>query len=212
MSAFGRALPPARYGLRAIQGTSGWAKRGHLAVATKAALRWKSHGAAEGVSRVRDPPCKAFFCDTKKCSFPLAFQQLVCRMNETGKGPFSMTSAVTYDEVVTAAGRIAGVAVRTPLLRSDALDAATGARIFLKPENLQRTGSFKFRGAYNRLSAIPPDQRGGGRRRLLLRQPCPGRRAGGKAARHAGGHRHAQRRAADQGGAHPRPWRRGGVL
>lgn len=73
-----------------------------------------------------------------------------------------MTSAVTYDEVVTAAGRIAGVAVRTPLLRSDALDAATGARIFLKPENLQRTGSFKFRGAYNRLSAIPPEQRGGG--------------------------------------------------
>jgi threonine dehydratase len=73
-----------------------------------------------------------------------------------------MTSPVSYDEVVTAAGRIAGVAVRTPLLRSDALDAVTGARIFLKPENLQRTGSFKFRGAYNRLSAIPPEQRGAG--------------------------------------------------
>jgi threonine dehydratase len=69
---------------------------------------------------------------------------------------------VSYDEVVTAAGRIAGVAVRTPLLRSDALDAATGARIFLKPENLQRTGSFKFRGAYNRLSAIPDAARAGG--------------------------------------------------
>lgn len=73
-----------------------------------------------------------------------------------------MTSAVTYDEVVTAAGRIAGVAVRTPLLRNDTLDAATGARIFLKPENLQRTGSFKFRGAYNRLSAIPAAERAGG--------------------------------------------------
>lgn len=73
-----------------------------------------------------------------------------------------MTSPVTYDEVVTAAGRIAGVAVKTPLLRSDALDAVTGGRIFLKPENLQRTGSFKFRGAYNRLSALQPGEAPGG--------------------------------------------------
>lgn len=73
-----------------------------------------------------------------------------------------MTSVVVYDEIVTAAARLAGVVVRTPLLRSDALDAATGARVFLKPENLQRTGSFKFRGAYNRLSAIPVEQRAGG--------------------------------------------------
>ena len=73
-----------------------------------------------------------------------------------------MTSPVVYDEVVIAAARIAGVAVRTPLLRSDALDAATGARIFLKPENLQRTGSFKFRGAYNRLSAVAVAERGAG--------------------------------------------------
>ncbi|MEY2884426.1 MAG: serine/threonine dehydratase [Pseudomonadota bacterium] len=73
-----------------------------------------------------------------------------------------MTSPVTYDEVVTAAGRIAAVAVRTPLLRSDALDATTGGRIFLKPENLQRTGSFKFRGAYNRLSALAPGEAPGG--------------------------------------------------
>jgi threonine dehydratase len=73
-----------------------------------------------------------------------------------------MTSPVQYDEVVTAAGRIATVVVRTPLLRSDALDAATGAQIWIKPENLQRTGSFKFRGAYNRLAAIPLADRGGG--------------------------------------------------
>ncbi|WP_426164292.1 threonine ammonia-lyase [Sandarakinorhabdus sp. DWP1-3-1] len=73
-----------------------------------------------------------------------------------------MTSTVTLGEVVAAAARIAGVAVRTPLVRSDTLDALTGARIFLKAENLQRTGSFKFRGAYNRLSAIPADQRGAG--------------------------------------------------
>lgn len=73
-----------------------------------------------------------------------------------------MTSPVEHDEIVTAAARIAGVAIRTPLLTNPVLDSATGARIFLKPENLQRTGSFKFRGAYNRLSAIPPSRRAGG--------------------------------------------------
>lgn len=73
-----------------------------------------------------------------------------------------MTSPVTHDEVVTAAGRIAGVAVRTPLLNFPVLDEATGARVFVKPETLQRTGSFKFRGAYNRLAAIPPAERGPG--------------------------------------------------
>lgn len=73
-----------------------------------------------------------------------------------------MTSPVTYDEVVTAAGRIARVAVHTPLLNFPVLDEATGARVFVKPETLQRTGSFKFRGAYNRLAAIPPAERGPG--------------------------------------------------
>lgn len=73
-----------------------------------------------------------------------------------------IVTALTTADVVAARARIAGVAVRTPLLRSDALDAATGGRLFLKPECLQRTGSFKFRGAYNRLSAMTPAERGGG--------------------------------------------------
>ncbi len=73
-----------------------------------------------------------------------------------------IVTALTTADVVAAQARIAGVAVRTPLLRSDALDAATGGRLFLKPECLQRTGSFKFRGAYNRLSAMTPAERGGG--------------------------------------------------
>ncbi len=71
-------------------------------------------------------------------------------------------STVSAGDVHVAAGRIAGHAVRTPLLRNDALDAATGARIWLKPENLQRTGSFKFRGAYNRLAALRPGEAPGG--------------------------------------------------
>jgi len=52
--------------------------------------------------------------------------------------------------------------LRTPLVSSPVLDAVTGARVFLKAETLQRTGSFKFRGAYNKLSSIAPDKRAGG--------------------------------------------------
>jgi len=68
----------------------------------------------------------------------------------------------TIDDVASAAERLAPVAVRTPLISSPKLDEITGGRVFLKPEPLQRTGSFKFRGAYNRISRIPADQRAGG--------------------------------------------------
>jgi len=71
----------------------------------------------------------------------------------------SLPTAADVDE---AARRLAGVALHTPLLNSAALDAMTGGRVFLKAETLQRTGSFKFRGAYNRLAAIPHDERGVG--------------------------------------------------
>lgn len=60
----------------------------------------------------------------------------------------------TYDDIEHAAGQIEGQAVRTPLLRSDRLDAQLGGQIFIKAECLQRTGSFKFRGAYNRISRL----------------------------------------------------------
>jgi threonine dehydratase len=52
--------------------------------------------------------------------------------------------------------------VRTPLLSNPALDASAGTRVFLKPELLQRTGSFKFRGAFNKLSSIPQARRAAG--------------------------------------------------
>jgi threonine dehydratase len=71
----------------------------------------------------------------------------------------SLPTAADVDE---AARRLAGVALHTPLLSSAALDAMTGGRVFLKAETLQRTGSFKFRGAYNRLAAIPHGERAGG--------------------------------------------------
>ncbi len=64
------------------------------------------------------------------------------------------SSAFGFDRIETAARRIAGQAVRTPLLRSFDLENITGAaRVFIKPEMLQRTGSFKFRGAYNKIAA-----------------------------------------------------------
>jgi len=61
---------------------------------------------------------------------------------------------VTYDDVAAAHERIKPHAVRTPVLSSAAIDAATGARVFFKCENLQNMGAFKFRGAYNALSQL----------------------------------------------------------
>jgi threonine dehydratase len=69
---------------------------------------------------------------------------------------------VSFDDVRTAAVRLDGVTRRTPLLRSDVLDAATGGTVWLKPECLQRTGSFKIRGAYNRLAAMTDAERARG--------------------------------------------------
>src|SRR5262252_3250632 len=68
----------------------------------------------------------------------------------------------TAADVDAAARRLAGVALRTPLVTSPVLDSLTGARVFLKAETLQRTGSFKFRGAYNKLAQIPVANRAGG--------------------------------------------------
>jgi threonine dehydratase len=68
----------------------------------------------------------------------------------------------TAADVDAAAPRLAGVAVRTPLVNAPVLDDAVGARVFLKAETLQRTGSFKFRGAYNKISQIPDARRAGG--------------------------------------------------
>lgn len=67
-----------------------------------------------------------------------------------------------FASVEQAARRLRGVGVRTPLLNSPALDAKVGGRVLIKAETLQRTGSFKFRGAYNKLSSLDPSARKGG--------------------------------------------------
>jgi threonine dehydratase len=66
------------------------------------------------------------------------------------------------DDVRAAASRIAGTAHRTPVLTSRLTDAEVGAAVVVKPENLQRTGSFKFRGAFHTLSRLTARQRAAG--------------------------------------------------
>jgi threonine dehydratase len=74
----------------------------------------------------------------------------------------SSTLPVKSADIDLAASVVAPFAVRTPLLSFPVLNARAGTRVFLKPEMLQRTGSFKFRGAFNKLASIPREKRGGG--------------------------------------------------
>jgi threonine dehydratase len=70
--------------------------------------------------------------------------------------------AVSIDDIRAAAARLAGVAHRTPVLRSHTLDERVGGEVLLKAENLQRIGAFKFRGAYNHVAALSDDIRSRG--------------------------------------------------
>lgn len=67
-----------------------------------------------------------------------------------------------HDDVVRAARRLRGIVHRTPVLTSQRIDAACGAKLFFKCENLQRAGAFKFRGAYNALVQLGAEQRRAG--------------------------------------------------
>ena len=72
------------------------------------------------------------------------------------------TRLVGLDEIDDARRRLEGVAVHTPVDRSRALSDVVGGEVFVKCENLQRTGSFKIRGAYNRISRLTDDERRAG--------------------------------------------------
>jgi threonine dehydratase len=69
---------------------------------------------------------------------------------------------LAYDDIVAAAEVLGGVAVRTPLLENKALNERAGGRLVFKPEPLQITGSFKFRGAYNHISRLDAKTRKAG--------------------------------------------------
>ena len=77
-------------------------------------------------------------------------------------GAIDTTILPTATDIEAAAKRLSGVAVRTPLINAPVLDERLGARVFLKAETLQRTGSFKFRGAYYKISSIPEERRRAG--------------------------------------------------
>jgi threonine dehydratase len=72
------------------------------------------------------------------------------------------TRVLGIDDIRAAAARLRGVAHRTPVMRSRTLDAIAGNRLHLKCENFQRVGAFKFRGAYNALDLLTPDERSRG--------------------------------------------------
>jgi threo-3-hydroxy-L-aspartate ammonia-lyase len=79
-----------------------------------------------------------------------------------GKGGAIGTADLTVEHVRAAAERLDGVAHRTPLLTSATLDADCGGTVLLKAESFQRGGSFKFRGAYNKLSQLGERERAAG--------------------------------------------------
>lgn len=76
--------------------------------------------------------------------------------------PYRSMTPPTYDDVAAAAQRLKGVAHPTPVLRASSANAMLGGQVFFKCENLQRTGAFKFRGAYNTLAQFTDEQRKGG--------------------------------------------------
>jgi len=66
----------------------------------------------------------------------------------------SPIAPVVFDDVASASHLLSGIAHATEAIRSTSIDSACDARVFLKPENFQRTGAFKFRGAYNAMSRL----------------------------------------------------------
>lgn len=73
-----------------------------------------------------------------------------------------MADLPTYDDVIAASERIKGHARKTPVMTSRTADEQLGAKLFFKCENFQRAGAFKFRGAFNALSKLTPEQRKAG--------------------------------------------------
>ncbi|MGH8013165.1 MAG: threonine ammonia-lyase, partial [Candidatus Binataceae bacterium] len=66
--------------------------------------------------------------------------------------------AFSLEQIELARRRLAGIIEPTPLIRNATLSRMVEAEVFIKPENLQKTGSFKLRGAYNRIAALTPEE------------------------------------------------------
>jgi threonine dehydratase len=77
----------------------------------------------------------------------------------TDAGQQPVTLAISSDDVRAAADRLRGVAHRTPVMHASSLDAEAGAQVWLKCEQFQRAGAFKFRGAYNKIANLSEEER-----------------------------------------------------
>ena len=120
-----------------------------------------------------------------------------------------LAPVITLDDVQAAAGRLAGVAHRTPVLTGRLLDEATGrARVLLKAENLQRAGAFKFRGAYNAVASLSREERARGVATVSSGNHAGRAGAGRAAARGPGRDPDARRRPRGQARRHRRLRRR----
>lgn len=73
-----------------------------------------------------------------------------------------MATDIIYEDVLAAQDRLAGHVRQTPLIRSEVIDIMTGKTVWFKPECTQKVGAFKYRGAFNRLSAMSADERAKG--------------------------------------------------
>lgn len=96
-----------------------------------------------------------------------------------------MSKSVKFSDIATAGLWLAGVAHKTPVLTSKTVDQLVKSEVFFKCENFQRTGSFKFRGAYNALAQLSDAQK---RQGVLTYSPlksCPGDRFIWAATRHS---------------------------
>src|SRR5690242_20058855 len=79
------------------------------------------------------------------------------------RSTYTLSELISLNDVLAASQRLEGVAHRTPVLTSRTLDETVGAeRVFLKAENLQRAGAFKFRGAFNAVASLTPEERARG--------------------------------------------------
>ena len=109
-----------------------------------------------------------------------------------------MTEMLTLDAFEEASAKVQEVTQKTGLIESPHFSAQTGNKVFFKPENMQRTGAYKVRGAYYKISTLTDEER---ERGLITAsaQPCAARRFRRKPLWRQGNHRHAHHDPAHQG-------------
>ncbi|MBV8033184.1 MAG: threonine ammonia-lyase [Betaproteobacteria bacterium] len=123
-------------------------------------MRWRSSSSAS--TRRRASTCSLWAASRSDCSLAVPGDGAAGDLSTPAyyRGAAAYTSGVvSLEDIRAAAGRIAGAVERTPFVPSRTLSELTGARVFLKFENLQFTASFKERGALNKLLSLTPEER-----------------------------------------------------